>query len=298
VVTGKRKYSGPLFTCYCDELLRDTSLSSDARFLFVLLKSYSTKGKNGDTVYPAIRTLTRLTGWGNNRLYNAIDELDQKGLVCKISGYRKKDSKANTVNRYRLVDDFQFYGVPKPNVVTARGVPVPTVETPATVVETGGVANVETDISSITHNIQLSKQKHFFPSNDTDDGKQKAPPTPLETFQRLLGRQLNQAEIIEFCSVVGEADPVQLNVAIIKTAANKDVRHPVRYLRTCLNSGISRNHKTGELQQYGKGLYTKDRISEVFKGVPEPDREKYIIQMFEVVTVDGQTFYRQKNRPQ
>ncbi len=290
----KRKYDGQLFTFSCDNLIRDISLSSDARFLFILLKSYLTKGTHEGTVFPSIRTIRKFTRWGNGRIYNALGELEERGLLSVASGHRKKGSKENTVNRYRLVDDFDFYGVSKPVGIASSGMPVHRVETPVTAVETGGVTAVETDISSITCNIQLNKEKNFSLINNSDDRKEKTPSTPLGTFQQLLGRRLSPAEMIEFASLVRDVQPATLYTGIVKTAANKEIKHPVAYLRTCLNSGISVNPKTGQPQQFGKALYTRERLNDAFRELPENERVDYIEKMYEPVEVNGQSLFRPK----
>jgi hypothetical protein len=61
--------------------LRDRSLSSEARWVGVLMSTYVGEG---GFAWPSTTTLMKLSGWGENKVKAARSEVVRAGWFCKI----------------------------------------------------------------------------------------------------------------------------------------------------------------------------------------------------------------------
>lgn len=71
------------------DFLRSELLTADEKMIFIALKSFidfsqdAAAGTHGE-VFPTIKTLQSMTGWGNKKVVNTIKELVKKGIVKKV----------------------------------------------------------------------------------------------------------------------------------------------------------------------------------------------------------------------
>ena len=87
------------FTVYKD-LIHNTVLSHSARFLWVLLQSYTSK--NSPQPFPSIRSLCQIMGTGKNRLYRFMQELQDHGYLEKE---QQRVGGEFSSNLYALMDE-------------------------------------------------------------------------------------------------------------------------------------------------------------------------------------------------
>lgn len=86
--SGELKFTGEWIVSIGESFLRNKAITPQARFLFILLKSYTNNKRK--EAFPSIKTLTTLTGWSSDTIIKYLNELEVTGFMKKTREGRKE----------------------------------------------------------------------------------------------------------------------------------------------------------------------------------------------------------------